>query len=1057
MMHQKIKNNRFRGVKPFQKFQRGESQKVLPFKGQDGGTLEYIPSQQKYNLNSNNILKDTNDIYFKGGYDQQVDKRVMSAKNYSNYKMQMINSFKAYKKYYFSCQFNLRDDITPFLLSNKAIMQARTANNFTQQKSSSTKQLGLVIDKNVIRNKSQRRSTLNIFEREQLNEECLQLKDQINELKESVLVLKNQRQFLQNELTKRDKTIEELNNALYYQQPVFQTQKMAQKVAKQQMNFSPNLVINLKRNMNDLHTQLQEKDFELDKIKKKMKYTKIIELEIELQERDKILMQMQEYLKLNSQQYSQLVNQQRNNSGIGLQSQGSNSMNNIQDIQPKLNTLYNISTAQHNGKGNDSSPQQDALVKTLNDQITQLKDQLTQSQKQNQSKQKEVDNMKKMHQELQENSNRLIETMNQNNIRQSQENLLLRQSSSETDILKQQIMQLQNDKQSLQDELDENRQLQFNEKDNQQSDLEQQLRDEILKLKSKLSEQERMNDSFRYKDEEKEDQISEYKSQITTLNDQIENLSTQIQSNHEEVKDKENKIKILTDKLKYLNENFALLQDEIKEKDEKMQGKENKLKEQAEKILEMEKEIEKLKTQPPPRQRGSIRVTFKDIPIENSANPDQKPESEERKQEESESQSPQKGTEKTHSEEIQQPKQEIIARKQTKSLFDAIKEEQERENQIPLSSYSKQGEKISLDDDDFRANSNKQLAEEGILKMAYYLKKNNVELRDIFIDMLYDDTIDGKEFELIPIREFSEFARKTMELEDSHVQAISIMMSDHFIGESLDFKFLYEIFVELGILKPKVTLNNKSIRVLNRIKDYLEKNGIASIVKLLEGKTFNQTIRIKGKPDQQILMINTKVFFDYLQEIQIRKSNKELEDVQINFAIHKKLIDNLMVEKLSKYIGDMSGNSTLKKTGTIKRARTYEYEKAQEQEQLLNQMRQLEVQQKAQQSKLTQGDDLSSITSNEDHSHIYEDEEKEEKIDDDDEDIEQNRSQQQEEVGGEYADQAQEQDYQEISPMKESFQDNYEESVEAAPENDAILSEQAANNNNSNIEDDYEI
>ena len=83
-----------------------------------------------------------------------------------------------------------------------------------------------------------------------------------------------------------------------------------------------------------------------------------------------------------------------------------------------------------------------------------------------------------------------------------------------------------------------------------------------------------------------------------------------------------------------------------------------------------------------------------------------------------------------------------------------------------MSSYTKQGEKLSLDDDDFKANTNKQLAEEGILKMAYYLKKNNVELREIFIDLLYDETIEGKEFELIPLREFSEFVKKEMELDE---------------------------------------------------------------------------------------------------------------------------------------------------------------------------------------------------------------------------------------------------------------------------------------------------
>ena len=42
--------------------------------------------------------------------------------------------------------------------------------------------------------------------------------------------------------------------------------------------------MNLKRNLIDMQGQLQEKDAEIDKLKKKMKYTKINELEAELEE-----------------------------------------------------------------------------------------------------------------------------------------------------------------------------------------------------------------------------------------------------------------------------------------------------------------------------------------------------------------------------------------------------------------------------------------------------------------------------------------------------------------------------------------------------------------------------------------------------------------------------------------------------------------------------------------------------------------------------------------------------------------------------------------------------
>ena len=39
-------------------------------------------------------------------------------------------------------------------------------------------------------------------------------------------------------------------------------------------------------------------------------------------------------------------------------------------------------------------------------------------------------------------------------------------------------------------------------------------------------------------------------------------------------------------------------------------------------------------------------------------------------------------------------------------------------------------------------------------------------MRDIFMDVLYDETVDGKEFELIPVREFSELVKSIMGLED---------------------------------------------------------------------------------------------------------------------------------------------------------------------------------------------------------------------------------------------------------------------------------------------------
>jgi hypothetical protein len=92
-----------------------------------------------------------------------------------------------------------------------------------------------------------------------------------------------------------------------------------------------------------------------------------------------------------------------------------------------------------------------------------------------------------------------------------------------------------------------------------------------------------------------------------------------------------------------------------------------------------------------------------------------------------------------------------------------------------------------------------------------------LDIRDAFIDFLYDESIDNKEFELISIREFSDIAKTVFKLEEKHVQAISVMLSDHFIGEAFDFKFFEEIFISMGISKKKPNLDNKAIRIFNRL------------------------------------------------------------------------------------------------------------------------------------------------------------------------------------------------------------------------------------------------
>lgn len=64
--------------------------------------------------------------------------------------------------------------------------------------------------------------------------------------------------------------------------------------------------------------------------------------------------------------------------------------------------------------------------------------------------------------------------------------------------------------------------------------------------------------------------------------------------------------------------------------------------------------------------------------------------------------------------------------------------------------------KIAVDEDDFKgANDTNHQAEEGILMIAHHLSLLGLDLHTAFADLLYDYTLDSKEFELLSIRDFS--------------------------------------------------------------------------------------------------------------------------------------------------------------------------------------------------------------------------------------------------------------------------------------------------------------
>jgi len=109
---------------------------------------------------------------------------------------------------------------------------------------------------------------------------------------------------------------------------------------------------------------------------------------------------------------------------------------------------------------------------------------------------------------------------------------------------------------------------------------------------------------------------------------------------------------------------------------------------------------------------------------------------------------------------------------------------------------------ISRDDseDEFVSQAeNRKLVEQAVLKIAHFLTLYQSSLRKILRPLIYDDKFDGHEFELVQFQAFSEFAEIIFKIDKKEVRAISVMLSDRFIGDCFDFRIFEEILQQMGL------------------------------------------------------------------------------------------------------------------------------------------------------------------------------------------------------------------------------------------------------------------
>lgn len=82
------------------------------------------------------------------------------------------------------------------------------------------------------------------------------------------------------------------------------------------------------------------------------------------------------------------------------------------------------------------------------------------------------------------------------------------------------------------------------------------------------------------------------------------------------------------------------------------------------------------------------------------------------------------------------------------------------------------------------------------------------------------------------------------------------MMSDHFIGDSFNFKLIEEVFKMMGFtygMDPKgEQLDNKTRRILNRLSEYLGKHPNISLRELFKEDIKTQIVKVKGQKEVKV-------------------------------------------------------------------------------------------------------------------------------------------------------------------------------------------------------------
>ncbi|CDW72904.1 UNKNOWN [Stylonychia lemnae] len=262
-------------------------------------------------------------------------------------------------------------------------------------------------------------------------------------------------------------------------------------------------------------------------------------------------------------------------------------------------------------------------------------------------------------------------------------------------------------------------------------------------------------------------------------------------------------------------------------------------------------------------------------------------------------------------------------------------------------------------------------SEKAFQMISQYLQNNNISLRNVLKDQIYDQKINiineeqegqesqraNKTFEVINAEDF--FQKVQVEdlsesLKDSVMQIAGKQVPDQNQNFFI-YKDLEEILGAYGFIdsiKPRNSrnlkydlLDPKSIRIMNRLEQFLQDNNMI-LIQLFEDKIYQKTINnsqlgTNQKKNFKLKFIKSREFFDRLKDLNIRRSGEPLKNLVEFLTIDSKTYKTgLVVKKIEKLLKECKENEYLQSIGTNKRSKIEQIQPPQGQSRLsqINQM-----------------------------------------------------------------------------------------------------------------------